>query len=580
MANNRLFNFIEQQYHAGKYNETLEKIQLIANKGKSYFLIDLPVEEQVLKTTDGVFTLSSHHISIHKKMNNSTAVLSEYHYTGFVERDGVKYRFHVYFDTSDRMWEPQFSIESQETETGWANFPMPELNQQLKQLARTHAFPFIKQVKRELKERVDQLRAELAQRDKLASDLSVQSLVSKEYKEALAAMEETLVLLLPLDKQKRINELRLISKMKSVVEERLTKKVPAQEESLPLLAETKAETETDEESPVTVAPVRKRRARVKNKCSREEKRFNQRIDDFKSQADSLISLKLDIKVEDLLNLYGSIQAHIVRLEEKTEGHEKRPKLKNISIAKLAELRAIEQNVRNCGEALLHQLLLQKRFEEAEKLKPFHFSFSKEKLLNDPGYEKDTQLLQFLMTYCGLALNHPITIAGQNYDSLFVYLIPAQSESLDSIEAAIESLFSLTIGRVLNSDFSEWGERTAEFREAVQTAPSELRDYVNIGSDIGYRIILSQYPPGLLEKWAASTPRDFRNREGYEAAQKLVAAAKRLGMLEASDSSNANRNRQPQSPTRGQGTNPYGFHNSHQPKPGESFDKANEACLLM
>ncbi len=578
MANNRLFNFIEQQYHAGKYNETLEKIQLIANKGKSYFLIDLPVEEQVLKTTDGVFTLSSHHISIHKKMNNSTAVLSEYHYTGFLERAGVKYRLHVYFDTSDRMWEPQFSIESQDTETGWANFPMLELNQQFKQLARTHAFPFIKQVKEELRERVDQLRAEHAQRDKLASDLSAQSLVSEEYKEALAAIEETLVLLLPLDKQKRINELRLISKMKSVIEERLTKKVAAQAESLPLPEETKAETEADEESPVTVAPVRKRRARVK--CSREEKRFNQKIDDFKIQADFLISLKLDIEVEDLLKLYGSIQAHIVRLEDKTEGQEKRPKLKNISIAKLAELRAIEQNVRNCGEALLHQLLLQKRFEEAEKLKPFHFSFSKEKLLNDPSYEKDTQLLQFLMTHCGLALNHPITIAGQNYDSLFVYLIPAQSESLDSIEAAIEPLLSLTIGRVLNSDFSEWGERTAEVREAVQTAPSELKDCFNIGADIGYAITLSQFPPGLLEEWAASKPSDFTNREGYEAAQKLVAAAKRLGMLETSDSSNANRNRQPQRPTRGQGTNPYGFHNSHQPKPGESFDKADEACLLM
>ncbi|PJE16915.1 hypothetical protein, partial [Legionella sp.] len=479
MKKSVLFNFIKKDQL-----NLPEDIQLKSDReDRPYCLVQLPLEDIILKSQQDFYSLQEHHISIYEEMSESESVISQYHYTAiFKNGNGEKCKLHVYYDSSDRVTgRPSFAIQR---DSEWEKISTPDLEAEFEKLAREKCIPFISFTKEKLAHHLAELEEQYTQQEMAAARLSREPSKLAKYREALLTLEDSLNALIPLCKHDKYkNVLKLIRKIRSTVEEELS--TPLAKPAMPSVKAVNTEPSTNSEPDVVSAKSKKKKKKAKGHAGE----FNRQVNELNMGYKPLAAMKFEEispkDIDALLALHEKSSMIFLELDDK----------KGLSITVLNNLRIIEDKVEKLGSKMLEALLASKRFDEAKRLIPFHLKLHKEKLIEQSLTESNFELLSFLVDYCGVELSQPVTVNDKKYISIIEFAAANGNEN---------GLFLLgVLGSFLEKEFSpkgdvnEWSESFKNVNNMVASLPSEQAAFIQFGKELG-KIFVAENPELLPE----------------------------------------------------------------------------------
>ncbi|CAM2784817.1 hypothetical protein [Legionella worsleiensis] len=100
MSKNALYNLIRDRSRFS-YVKKPTDITLLAQVHKSgagYFLF--PLSPAPISSLSG-YRVTEHHLSVYERPLSALDAKSQYHYTALMQKEGIEYRLHVYFDAND-----------------------------------------------------------------------------------------------------------------------------------------------------------------------------------------------------------------------------------------------------------------------------------------------------------------------------------------------------------------------------------------------------------------------------------------------------------------------------------------------
>ncbi|ARG98655.1 hypothetical protein B6N58_13865 [Legionella micdadei] len=482
MQKNTLFNFILQEQEAGATAQNPEKITLKQDQlGSSYFLIELPWTDKLVKTSEHSSSLSlrEHHISIYERMNEASAQLNQYHYTAiFADESEIRYRLHVYFDSSDRVvGKPELCVEK---DSSWEKISLPGLENQFAELAKERCLPVISVARDKLKDRVAELDRLYTEQEMAAAKLHSQLAKRSEYGEALAVVERTLKDLIPLDRSNKYQGiLKIINKIQVTVAEELSKATTSNLPSSSVVESTEAAptaampeaVDSNVSETSTVSKAKKKRHKSKGMAAE----LNRQVDQLNSAYKRLATAGPKITardIEDLLKCYDECTLIILSLEGKS----------GLNISVLNNLKTLEEKIRKLGEERLKTLLLTDRFAEAQKLKPFHLTIDKEPLIIEGLTRNNGRLLAFLIEFCGLELGHSLIIGGQKYSSMIEYI-----SSVNNVDLLL-SVMEPCLVKFSAENIEQWPQEIKKMDELMAGHQPEISDPYQFGRELGRQLV--------------------------------------------------------------------------------------------
>lgn len=489
MKKNVLFNFIKKEQEIDGYSDNSEKKILKKDEqDHSYFLVHLPFDSMDIKSSEHVFSLQEHHISIYERMTESLSFMSQYHYTAiFKDQSDTDYKLHVYFDSSDNVTgKPIFSIQG---DTKWRKISLPELDREFESLARKKCIPFIALIKEKLADHVAKLEDQYIQHEIEAAKLSRKPTKKVEYSEALVAIERSLNDLFPLVKHNKYqNILKIIRKIRSIIEEELSRPTVKEimqtpETTSPELASTNSNSDQVNSS----EPLAKNKTkRKKNKGPVAD--FNRKVDELNADYKRLAAIDfkeiLPKHVDALLELHDKCNMIFLDLDEK----------KGLLVSVLNNLRVVEGKIRQLGEKILDELLFSNRFTDAKKLTPFHLTLNKAKLTEKGLIENNIDLLSFLINYCGLELSQSVTVNGKKCPSIVEYVAVNSNDN----GLFMLSLFSSYIQRQFTPEnLEEWPQKIKDTDDLMAGLDPQYANPFKFGRVLG-KLLLAENPQIISE----------------------------------------------------------------------------------
>ncbi|STY31111.1 coiled-coil-containing protein [Legionella wadsworthii] len=441
MAKNTLFNFISRADNTIQLPSEYQLALDSNREHRDYYRIECPkINNFILKSKEDEYMLDNHHVSIYENENRENPNLSQYHYTAeFINLQGERFRLHVYFNSFDVML-PNISFEKKSL-VGYQKVEKTELEDQLIVLALQHTKPLMQSLRQQHNERIKTLEAQYhvceeqlseffgSKENHVAEELMLAERAcsilgeltplvrSPNYQKLLRfhqisarALHEYQLLEVsspnPSEAEHRksevdrsfdaaINESDSIHSQEIEVIEEIAKAPTLQEPSTPpkeKMVENIAQTQADTSSTNPKAP-------RQNKLYRELQLLNLQLEKISKESEKVQAKEL----ESLLAKTYEISLTFER--------QMKPK-------DLQQLQRIRQGIHKVGASLLTSLLFHNQFDLAASLTSFHHLLRAEKYLNVALQTRNSGLLDFILQYGDIDVNHQeVTVRKKQYQSM-------------------------------------------------------------------------------------------------------------------------------------------------------------------
>lgn len=418
MAKNTLFNFLFRgedniQIPSG-YLATLD----INKEGHHYYRIECPIKARtILSDKNNGYELNNHHISIYENEFRDNPKLSQYHYTAeFTNVRGEIFRLHAYFNAFDELL-PNLSFEKK-TDNDYEEIDSKDLKKQFISLALKHTEPLIKKLRQQHNEAIKTLENLYNECDQnLAKYFDSKK---NDTSEMLALNKEACIILkdlIPLvrssnyAKALRFHQIAARSLENQFIQTsdiapsepaHTKEQVSSKEEVFPedsTVSEEEVSTQETALTQINSNPSTKPKHLMIRKLENE-------ISSLKSQLEKLTKASTEIQVQNIEQLLALTYEISLTYE------------RQITLDNLHELQKITRGIQKLGANLLPLLLFNNKLELAASLTSFHHLLHAEKFLTVALQTNNSALLDFILKYGDVDVNHqPVTVRQTPYPSL-------------------------------------------------------------------------------------------------------------------------------------------------------------------